>query len=1464
MQFPQKTPAVVQRALRRYALAQKLCAAMAWAAAALAGAGLIVLACLLLDRFVDCSPAWRVWGCRAALAILAAGAAAIVLVLFRQTPWFALAVRLDQALPKNQDRWATALDMADRTAAGAATGSPERLARLFAETESLTTASGVARLVNRRPLWLAGGALAAALTAFACLQASGVCDLPLLAKRFWHPHGNWPRDGFTTIQIVSVNGRAAPVDIEWVVIPEESVIVLKWADIVWSAIPEESAFSLKIAVNRRAPAWHLPWNAANAPIPVLPRLEIKLPDGRFDAQEFIPTGRDWTAARQSLNADLTFRIRAGDGLTEEFRQPVIPRLKITAFEHAIRFPGYSKMPPVKRQPLTAERLSVLEGSSVDFFVTCNGPAREVRAVFEVFPKKQAAAATVGNPLIGEDGEARRVMPAETGTAPAQRRALKITRSGEDRARFTVMADESGILRVEATGANGLTCREKAVIVEAVADAPPRLTVAGLDPETLIVPGELVGLEYTAEDDLGVSDLVMEWTVAGGAAFEHLTGEEYIQSPQLGQKQVTGSQMIQRMNYYVYAQAPFEFRLVATDTKGQEARSDKFRIQLVRDDFTSRCTDGLNMLKDLADQTQGRLHRLQAIQNQLNIVAAAVKGVERWSPAQDPLFDTLIEAIQSRAGSPYNANLLRARLEYGDLPARLEHTITVLLAADAMIVPEDALQTLARELRTAPQPTGVVERLQAELIARREFAELLRTAVQAERERFRGEQGFQAAMKLSNRLELLTAVPGDRTVFEANLTNYANQAAALPKDYASLETAQPALKPLFEQLRTLPTPADAKALQQALRELAEALCALPAPPTPAQAQLTARVAALAAQDAGAQERFRAAMAGYIRMQTAAVIPAPVANLCLGRAWLQDTLKADPLWASPPANVADVWLAADQLRQLLTAHRAAIICGRYALDPAKRQDAEAELREYAIEVQDLSVACRELDAGTRTALAALLEPMIRHRVTPGAAAAAMVPPPIPTLPPALETAGRAALATVNTGLESDFDLVATQFEKAAARFDALAANLGPVLTALPEDAMFDSKGQPNPEVAARVAPCRTEAHQLLTQTEAMEHVLRNLIFLKLCGTATGQPAAAWDAWQPLHGLLLAFTTTGITARDQISFRFMDEKNTKAKSSVTVDGARTAAAGYRNYAGQLRLAARGQKVACNFDTVMRESRTLGHLEALQKEYELLLPALQNGNAAALEPLRSHAKVAGLAQLAVTERVLETATRAAEGLTPTPGTPAPEAGARLLALEQAWPARPGAAPLDAVTAFRPKLAAAGTATVAAALPGAKDTLQLLDKELEALRAAAQIPVRRRPQRQNQRDRQMDAQGIWVIADTIQNHDARWTTRVQEAELTLSRDVVALCVPPFVQPDAAQHLALDYARLVELRGRQLAAERRRNQGFMLLEGDSGPRLKLPKHIASEFFRARNRKSPEQFRDWSEAYYSELYKAAGK
>ena len=118
----------------------------------------------------------------------------------------------------------------------------------------------------------------------------------------------------------------------------------------------------------------------------------------------------------------------------------------------------------------------------------------------------------------------------------------------------------------------------------------------------------------------------------------------------------------------------------------------------------------------------------------------------------------------------------------------------------------------------------------------------------------------------------------------------------------------------------------------------------------------------------------------------------------------------------------------------------------------------------------------------------------------------------------------------------------------------------------------------------------------------------------------------------------------------------------------------------------------------------------------------------------------------------------------------------------------------------------------------------------------------------------------FWPIATTIAHHDRRWLARVRKGELALARELVARVFPILGAKSPPSSVALQYATLVELRARQLAAERRRNRGISFLDEAAGPSLRLPKHIADEFFRARNRKSPVYFRKQTEAYYDALYR----
>lgn len=1444
MTFPANTPAVVREALTRYLRTRRCIAGLTCLTAGLAAAVCVLLAVLLLDRFAECAPAWRVAALWLGAGAATAGAVAGLCALLRHARVFPAAVILDQALPRNEDRWATVLDLLARQAAGEQPADADNMHRLLAETEAVTSATPVGRLVSRRGYLVAATALGLAAAALGFLHISPAFDMPLLWNRLLQPHGNWPRDSFTAIRILDVNGRQLPPDA--VLLP---------------SIPEEAAFAMKVTVSARPPRWW-PWTGAavtseRAPA-AIPRLEQQRGDGCVETQEFVATGNAWLLARPQLTEELTFRIRAGDGLTAAFTQPVMERLRVQTVEHAIRFPVYSRLPAVSRRALDAEaRLTVLEGANVDFFLTCSAETREFSATFDILQRKQAPGEQAAPPATvdADTGAAVRRDGKKPETQTAQRRALKVTRTGADRAKFNLLADESGILRLGAVGTNGLPARGRTIVVEAVPDAPPRLTISGLDADNWVVPGELLGLEYSAEDDLGVSDLVLEWTVAGGASFEHLTGEEYIQNEALGQKLVSGKQTIQRMNYYVYGQSPFEFRFVATDTKGQEARSEKFRIHLIRDTFATRFDVGIALFKELADILQARNNGLQSALNQLNIMAVALKGANRWPDGQEKLLLDLEEALGSRQYNPHQFNVLRAKHEYGDLPCRIEDSLSLLLAAERQLPGIPANIAAARQLRTAPAPAAAAEVFNVVLAGQKEFVAALRAAALAELARFRIEQCCQVAQRLANRLELLAAVPGDKAVFAANLENYATQTATLVQDCDEFLSRLPELAPALEHARAAATPPlDTARLLTAQRELAGVLASAPAPASPELAALPAAMSAAAGRDAQGAERFQAALALLVRYAAGAQLQQPLRIQQLNR-WLTGPLPQP--WSPGARSAADVWFAACELRSLLTGHMADVEADRFAMDPARRQDAEAELREYALALRNLAVDAK---------LAA--PPGLAMAVTGAPDRVQSLVNAVDALIAAVQEEAR--LVWLREAwppiLAQDLDLLARRLEAMAARYDALAPA---VAAAIPRAAPPPAVANAPPNPASVIDPQRSEAVRLQLHAEALEASFRNLLRLRLLtrlrvlrslSGPQGPPEwtpVTWPELRRYHGLQLGMTLLALSSREHVAFRLFADDKDSGKWKAALEGIQGMAKLSRTLAATIRQPDPATPGPLDVAAVMQETKTMGYLDTLESEYTQLEPALLGAPSAEQEPLRTKTRGSPLGRIVVAEQALAPAL-ALQAALKSPQAAAPKVLAeRLQALQAALAAHPGQAVPEILAPFQKRVAAAAGETVRPAdlLPAAQEFAKAFERELEAWRTAAQLPARRRNARQNQRDREMNDLGIWVIADTIQNHDVRWQARVQAAEICLARAVLA----PTPQPAA---VAAAYVRLIEMRARQLSGERRRNQGFSLLETDSGPGLKLPKHIAAEFLRARNRRPPEQFKAWSEAYYDALYRAA--
>ena len=496
MRFPDKTPSVVRKAVLLYVHTRRLLLLCTTLMAGVAGAGFVVAVFCIVDRFVEWEAAGRAAGPWLALVLLTIAVVAFVGIAILYRPGaLHTAIHLDQVFPANQDRWATALDLITRAQAGEQVGAATCVDRLLAETEDRTAANPVPRVVRKRNFAISLLALLLTGAAFCFLYYSTAFDLPLLWRRFWHPADNLPRDSSAVIKIVGVNGRTL----------REGVL---------EPIPENSRFAVAVQLGRKDADL---FGFAKAPPSVkmlaadesasigLPELEI-LSEGQIRKADFRRAGAVWQSSVPRLSNRMTFRVRADDALTQWYVQDIIPRIRIHAVTHSIRYPRYVRLEDVERRPLTTNRLSILTDSRLELYVTCNKPYQSIQATFEAIQEEGS-----DQPRIvygGDYGEILMVEHPAQKTGVSKPRPLRVKRHDPASGRIRLAIAESGIVRIKALGENGVYSAESIYLIDAIRDAPPRLTLTGLDPDMQIVPGEVVAAQYRVEDDFGVADLVM--------------------------------------------------------------------------------------------------------------------------------------------------------------------------------------------------------------------------------------------------------------------------------------------------------------------------------------------------------------------------------------------------------------------------------------------------------------------------------------------------------------------------------------------------------------------------------------------------------------------------------------------------------------------------------------------------------------------------------------------------------------------------------------------------------------------------------------------------------------------------------------------------------------------------------------------------------------------------------------------
>jgi hypothetical protein len=1430
MHYAGTTPANVRRAVAIYVARRRWVGVAAALVAAIATAIVLLLAFIVADRYAQLPQALRDAGPRLVEMALLAGVVGAIVALVRRHDPFGVAVRLDQAFPHHLDRWSSSLDLADQIAAGRNVGDQASLDRLFADTEALPS-KNAGSIVSTQGLRMALIALTVAASALLFVGLSPAFDFPLLCRRFVHPRANLPRDGATRIVVVDVNGQPFTGEMP-------------------GPFAEGSPLNLRVELRRKPGlfAFGRKDRVIDDADQLAPRLE-RWTEGGPAISEFTRAGSTWTFTQPRLEKSLVFRVGVDDGLTRIFSADVIPRIKLTRIDSAVRFPRYAHVKDQSIAPLQGNRISALTDSVAHFELNFDRPFTIVTATYEAMKSEK-------DPAAAAEIQASGATPQDT-FHDSSRRTLRVQKRGETAARFTLPIDASGILRISAVGANGLGSEEWVGAVEAVPDAPPRIVVTGIDPVMTVAPGETVSFQYQAEDDLAVTDIVMDWSVAGGIHSSELGGEEYLRNNQLGQKIVAGQELIQRMNYKFYATEPFQFFLTAIDSKGQESHTETYRIHVQSDDYATRFDRGMELLKDTGAYQTRFLQQLGGLTGQLNIIATASGGAKTWDPKLDAQFDNFLRTAQNYDDPWFFVKPLTLR--YGGIPYRLNQALQMLMAPpDALATRADFL-ALGMSLKTTGDLPAAIGQIRSLIESQRPIVDAWGKAVAAEKARFLPEQLLNQARGPAARLAALSHIQQPPDVAAANLKFYLAQIDAWLIAAAPLAADDPEFPPLLDALKHAREQGAAPAIIAALQTIVQKLSSRDLATDDALPALAGALAKTLAEMSDANDRYFTLIARMVLTSGQNELLAPARTMALAQPWLTDAPTTE--WDGVPANPADTILMAHQAWEALRIYRADLLAGRFDLNPQEGADRLSVLREFALSTKE---ELRQIPAdGIESAARDRLNSVLDRLINPGAAALDAGLPA--DLSGAIRAVGVDRVAALGAAAQTMIEPLTAAMRKTADEYDRHA------------DAVEKESATP-PVDAETIHPGRLrlldDAARLQTRTEGLESLYRAVKMAIIESRLLKESAAPpWSDFEALHAAQIGVSLAASQAGESVTRIHVELSAQPGKSAekygVIARNARQLAARLRSTAELLTAARRGEPVKFDYERLMKDARAEGSLAALKEEYELVAAHAFTAGSKTMADAEAKLNKTALARIVRGEQALAPLTEMERRIKEAAAGKPPEMAAALDALRKRLSSDPDAPTIDALPAALNEASAAPRDEPVKKLPALNRRVQAVSDALtnlgESFRDQARLPAISTTSRQNRRFTTRDLPNVWVIGGVIEGFDRRWLHTMRDLELSLTRTMLEvgraeapgeLSSPA---PADSTDLKLQYARMVEWRARNFANDRRRNQGISLLAAGAGPTLRLPEHIAEEFLRARNLQSPQDFKPRIESYYEEIY-----
>ncbi len=489
-----------QRKSRVFILSQALWLAIVYA--------VLVLAATHLDRWFRFESGARVTGWWVTHAVVVAWLAGAAWLAWRRSrPTTALAYEIESGLEKPQEHLVAAYELL----APAGTAYPESSVM---KTILADGAEKLARAIDQHPQprdrWrpMALGALAALAIVYGVLLAIPAYEFPLMMARFYRPLTVLPHPSFTRISI-----GAFP-----------------------NPVGQGSDITIPVRLSGRL--------AKEAFIGLTPGKGSRTPK----EEKLLRVGPDtFLYTVYNARSDFAFRIRAGDGETDERRVRVVEQPRVEHLMITVETPAYAQLnPAVYENP---PEVRALEGSRVTTHFTCGQELQQALAI-----------------VTGEDGiESRIPVPLAGGTGiwdvVELKQNLFFRLSLRNREGFENLdQDQRQLLSIK--------------------DKPPEIVIEGGQEVVSMFPTEERVFGVSAVDDLGLQDLTLSFVVNPDpdAPQEPRRVPVKTFTPPVREARVEASVRLEELN--VEPGDIVEMRLEGMDTHRSYGRSGKVLIQVI--------------------------------------------------------------------------------------------------------------------------------------------------------------------------------------------------------------------------------------------------------------------------------------------------------------------------------------------------------------------------------------------------------------------------------------------------------------------------------------------------------------------------------------------------------------------------------------------------------------------------------------------------------------------------------------------------------------------------------------------------------------------------------------------------------------------------------------------------------------------------------------------------------------------